>query len=64
MNASATLSSAPILRTSMSPCATSPSPQFDVEAAYLQGKFEGDDGERHVRPPPDERFFDDRGVPI
>eukprot|EP00965_Chrysotila_dentata_P009475 308797-Pleurochrysis_carterae.AAC.1 len=38
--------------------------QFDVEAAYLQGKFEGDDGEVYVRPPPDERYFDDRGVPI
>eukprot|EP00965_Chrysotila_dentata_P011551 377751-Pleurochrysis_carterae.AAC.1 len=35
--------------------------QLDVEAAYLQGKFEGDHGEVHVRPPPDERFFDDRG---
>eukprot|EP00965_Chrysotila_dentata_P141105 4663758-Pleurochrysis_carterae.AAC.1 len=35
--------------------------QFDVEAAYLQGKFEGDDGEVYVRPPPDERYFDDRG---
>eukprot|EP00965_Chrysotila_dentata_P258421 6213212-Pleurochrysis_carterae.AAC.4 len=38
--------------------------QFDVEAAYLLGTFEGDDGEVCVRPPPDERFFDDRGVPI
>eukprot|EP00965_Chrysotila_dentata_P021957 726698-Pleurochrysis_carterae.AAC.3 len=38
--------------------------QFDMEAAYLQGTFEGDDGEVLVRPPPDERFFDDRGVPI
>eukprot|EP00965_Chrysotila_dentata_P020867 690855-Pleurochrysis_carterae.AAC.1 len=37
---------------------------FDVEAAYLQGKFEGDDGEVFVLPPPDERFFDDLGVPI
>eukprot|EP00965_Chrysotila_dentata_P088858 2933541-Pleurochrysis_carterae.AAC.1 len=27
-------------------------------------KFEGDHGEVFVRPPPDERFFDDRGVPI
>eukprot|EP00965_Chrysotila_dentata_P231005 6198095-Pleurochrysis_carterae.AAC.1 len=38
--------------------------QFDVDAAYLQGSFEGDDGEVHVCPPPDERFFDDRGIPI
>eukprot|EP00965_Chrysotila_dentata_P072037 2379743-Pleurochrysis_carterae.AAC.1 len=38
--------------------------QSDVEAAHLQGKFEGDKGEVYVRPPPDERFFDDRGVPI
>eukprot|EP00965_Chrysotila_dentata_P193858 6176005-Pleurochrysis_carterae.AAC.1 len=38
--------------------------QFDVAAAYLQGSFEGDDGEVHVRPPLDERFFDGRGVPI
>eukprot|EP00965_Chrysotila_dentata_P175167 5781913-Pleurochrysis_carterae.AAC.1 len=30
----------------------------------IQGTFEGDDGEVFVRPPPDERFFDDRGVPI
>eukprot|EP00965_Chrysotila_dentata_P157143 5191913-Pleurochrysis_carterae.AAC.2 len=34
------------------------------KAAYLQGKFEGYDGEVFVRPPPDERFFDDRGVPV
>eukprot|EP00965_Chrysotila_dentata_P011771 386215-Pleurochrysis_carterae.AAC.1 len=33
--------------------------QFDVDAAYLQGAIEGDDGEVHVRPPPDERHFDD-----
>eukprot|EP00965_Chrysotila_dentata_P109487 3617995-Pleurochrysis_carterae.AAC.1 len=33
--------------------------QFDHDAAYLQGTFEGDDGEVHVRPPPDERYFDD-----
>eukprot|EP00965_Chrysotila_dentata_P102711 3390937-Pleurochrysis_carterae.AAC.2 len=33
--------------------------QFDVDAAYLQGASEGDDGEVHVRPPPDERHFDD-----
>eukprot|EP00965_Chrysotila_dentata_P178311 5889186-Pleurochrysis_carterae.AAC.1 len=38
--------------------------QFDVEDAYLQGTFEGDDGKVLVRPPPDERFFDDRGIPI
>eukprot|EP00965_Chrysotila_dentata_P246952 6207454-Pleurochrysis_carterae.AAC.6 len=38
--------------------------QFDVDAAYLQGQFEGDDGEVHVRPPPGERFFDNRGVPV
>eukprot|EP00965_Chrysotila_dentata_P091976 3036041-Pleurochrysis_carterae.AAC.3 len=38
--------------------------QFDVDAAYLQGSFEANDGEVHVRPPPDERYFDDRGVPI
>eukprot|EP00965_Chrysotila_dentata_P182633 6030761-Pleurochrysis_carterae.AAC.1 len=37
---------------------------LDVEAAYFQGKCEGDDGELHVRHPPDERFFDDREVPI
>eukprot|EP00965_Chrysotila_dentata_P000852 26905-Pleurochrysis_carterae.AAC.1 len=34
--------------------------QFDVEAVYPQGKFEGDDGKVYVRPPPDERFFNDR----
>eukprot|EP00965_Chrysotila_dentata_P087250 2880777-Pleurochrysis_carterae.AAC.1 len=34
--------------------------QFDVEAAYIQGTFEGDGGEVFVRPPPDEHFFDDR----
>eukprot|EP00965_Chrysotila_dentata_P061456 2035461-Pleurochrysis_carterae.AAC.1 len=39
--------------------------QFEVEAAYnLQGTFEGNDGEVFVRPPPDECFFDDRGIPI
>eukprot|EP00965_Chrysotila_dentata_P026906 893101-Pleurochrysis_carterae.AAC.1 len=38
--------------------------QFEVEAVYLQGTFEGDDGEVFVRPPPDERFFHDRGIPI
>eukprot|EP00965_Chrysotila_dentata_P223540 6193633-Pleurochrysis_carterae.AAC.1 len=38
--------------------------QFDVEAAYIQGKFEGNDGGVFVRPPPNERFFDDREVPI
>eukprot|EP00965_Chrysotila_dentata_P176785 5838957-Pleurochrysis_carterae.AAC.1 len=38
--------------------------QFDVEAAYLQGTCQGDDGEVHVRPPPGERCFDDRGIPI
>eukprot|EP00965_Chrysotila_dentata_P026291 871852-Pleurochrysis_carterae.AAC.1 len=37
--------------------------QFDVEAAYLQGTSEGDDGEAFVRPPPDECLCDDRGVP-
>eukprot|EP00965_Chrysotila_dentata_P195328 6176925-Pleurochrysis_carterae.AAC.1 len=37
---------------------------FDVDAACLQGQFEGDDGEVHVRPPPGERFFNHRGVPI
>eukprot|EP00965_Chrysotila_dentata_P000246 7479-Pleurochrysis_carterae.AAC.2 len=26
--------------------------QFDVEAAYLQGFFDGDDASVHVRPPP------------
>eukprot|EP00965_Chrysotila_dentata_P215211 6188633-Pleurochrysis_carterae.AAC.3 len=26
--------------------------QFDVDAAYLKGAFEGDDGEVYVRPPP------------
>eukprot|EP00965_Chrysotila_dentata_P003432 111753-Pleurochrysis_carterae.AAC.2 len=34
--------------------------QFDVEATHLHGKLEGDNGEVYVRPPPDERFFDDR----
>eukprot|EP00965_Chrysotila_dentata_P155437 5135399-Pleurochrysis_carterae.AAC.1 len=38
--------------------------QFDVDAAYLQGAFEGDDGEVHMRPPLDERHFDDRGIPV
>eukprot|EP00965_Chrysotila_dentata_P154350 5101288-Pleurochrysis_carterae.AAC.1 len=38
--------------------------QFDVDAAFLQGLFEGDDGQVHVSPPPGERHFDDRGVPI
>eukprot|EP00965_Chrysotila_dentata_P221692 6192520-Pleurochrysis_carterae.AAC.2 len=38
--------------------------QFDVEAAYLQGKFQGDEGKVYFRPPPDKRFFHDRGVPI
>eukprot|EP00965_Chrysotila_dentata_P005830 191930-Pleurochrysis_carterae.AAC.1 len=38
--------------------------QFDVEAAYLNGLFDGDDPIVHVRPPPNERQFDDRGVPI
>eukprot|EP00965_Chrysotila_dentata_P117045 3868295-Pleurochrysis_carterae.AAC.1 len=38
--------------------------QFDVEAAYLQGEFEGDDAKVHVRPPPGEQTYDTRGVPI
>eukprot|EP00965_Chrysotila_dentata_P081738 2698317-Pleurochrysis_carterae.AAC.1 len=38
--------------------------QFNVETAYVQGKFEGDDDEVYVRPSPNERFFDDRGMPI
>eukprot|EP00965_Chrysotila_dentata_P105179 3473673-Pleurochrysis_carterae.AAC.1 len=38
--------------------------QFDVEAAYLQGKFKGDDDVVYVRLPPHEHFFDDRGMPI
>eukprot|EP00965_Chrysotila_dentata_P146919 4850608-Pleurochrysis_carterae.AAC.1 len=37
---------------------------FDVDSTYLQGEFKGDDGEVYVRPPPDERVFDDRGMPI
>eukprot|EP00965_Chrysotila_dentata_P160468 5298245-Pleurochrysis_carterae.AAC.1 len=38
---------------------------FDVDAAYLQGSFEGDDGKVHVRPsPPDERHFNNRGIPF
>eukprot|EP00965_Chrysotila_dentata_P068581 2266682-Pleurochrysis_carterae.AAC.1 len=38
--------------------------QFDVEAAYLQGEFDGDDAKVHVRPPPGEQSYDTRGVPI
>eukprot|EP00965_Chrysotila_dentata_P208408 6184667-Pleurochrysis_carterae.AAC.2 len=37
---------------------------FDVEAAYLQGTFQGKHGEVHVRPPPGEQCFDDRDIPI
>eukprot|EP00965_Chrysotila_dentata_P146429 4834809-Pleurochrysis_carterae.AAC.2 len=38
--------------------------QYDVDAAYLQGQFEGNDGEVHVPPPAGDQFFDDRGVPV
>eukprot|EP00965_Chrysotila_dentata_P043631 1450677-Pleurochrysis_carterae.AAC.1 len=38
--------------------------QFDVDAAYLQGQFEGDEGIVYVRPPTGVRNYNDRGVPI
>ena len=43
--------------------------QFDVEGAYLKGKF-GEGEVVYARPPPDfpggskYRFYDDRGVPL
>eukprot|EP00965_Chrysotila_dentata_P119679 3956944-Pleurochrysis_carterae.AAC.1 len=41
-----------------------PAGQKDPERSERVVDHEGGDGEVHVRPPPDERFFDDRGVPV